>query len=75
MGNSLEGAFLRWWRSGATKALLALPLIVSWGGWLARNYVIFKDIIKIRPEIDIKAVGISEHFVQSNSNIQYRNIM
>ena len=73
--DTLEGAFLRWWRSRATKALQALPLIISWGVWLAKNDAIFKDIIKIPTEIAIKVVGIVDHFVESNTNMKYRNIM
>ena len=63
VGDSLEGDFLRWWRMGATKALRALPLIISWGVWLAKNDVIFNDLIKVPTEIAIKVMGITDHYV------------
>ena len=75
VGESLEGDFPRWWRSGATKALWAIPLIISWGVWLARNDVIFNDLIKVPTEIAIKAMGIAKHYVQLNSDLKTRNIL
>ena len=62
MEDSLEGAFLRWWWSRATKALWAIPLIISWGVWLARNAAIINDQTQVPSVIAIKAIGIVKHF-------------
>ena len=62
-GVSLDDDFSTWWRSKSTKAYKVITFIITWGIWIARNYLIFKDITKIRSKIAIKSVGIAEHFL------------
>ena len=63
-GDSLEGDFLRWCSSGEPKALQALPPIISWGVWLARNLVTFNDQPQSLTVLEAKAIGIIVHFPQ-----------
>ena len=66
VGASLKEDLSTWWRSEATKSFRDILLINSCGIWLARNDMIFKDIIKVPSEIAIKVVGIVEHFLDLN---------
>ena len=60
----MEGDFLRWCSSGEPKALQALPPIISWGVWLARNLVTFNDQPQSLTVLEAKAIGIIVHFPQ-----------
>jgi ribonuclease HI len=41
-GRDLDHSWFTWWKTRAFKHLRALPLLVTWGVWLARNSFIFK---------------------------------
>lgn len=72
---SLDDAFSTWWMSEATKDYRAIPFIISWGIWITRNDLIFKDITKTSSEIAIKAVGIADHFLDLLPKVRFRPIL
>jgi hypothetical protein len=43
IGDSLEMAWKNWTGDPRNKEIKALPLLLSWGIWLARNAKIFKE--------------------------------
>jgi hypothetical protein len=49
-GRNLEHSWQLWWENKFYKHLKALPLLVIWGVWLARNSIIFKGVT-LPPEI------------------------
>jgi hypothetical protein len=49
-GRDLEHSWHSWWNNKDYKHLKALPLLVIWGVWLARNSFIFKGV-PLPPEI------------------------
>lgn len=54
---------------------MVVPFIISWGLWISRNDLIFKDITKTPSEIAIKVVGIVEHFLDLVPNVRVHPIV
>jgi ribonuclease HI len=63
-GPSLEQAWKDWLQVPKFKKIKALPLLVSWGIWLARNSTIFKDKASIPEIIAAQGLSILSHFPQ-----------
>eukprot|EP00253_Pinus_taeda_P033161 PITA_33161 len=42
-GNNVQESWRKWWNSHPNGNLCNLPLIISWGIWIARNRSIFQD--------------------------------
>jgi hypothetical protein len=59
---SLELAWKAWIRDPSHKELKALPLLISWGIWLARNAIIFKEKASIPEAIAAQSLSILSHF-------------
>jgi ribonuclease HI len=60
----LEQAWKDWLQVSVHKKIKALPLIVCWGIWLARNSVIFKDKPTLPDLIASQGLSILSHFPQ-----------
>ena len=58
IGPSLEEAFKCWWSVDFSKSHKIIPLIISWGIWIARNNSIFNDKGCSEVEIATKVVGL-----------------
>ena len=74
-GESVNRAWENWWRTVSLYKLKALPLIVIWGIWLARNGAIFQDKAFVPKITSAQAVGLfkalPEHVREAN---QRRNM-
>jgi hypothetical protein len=58
IGPSLEQAWQDWWSTRNYRGFRALPLLVIWGVWIARNSLIFKGVSLV-PEITVaKSISI-----------------
>lgn len=70
-GPSLVEAFKLWWDAEASKSHKIIPLIISWGIWIARNNLIFEDIICLEVEIASKDASLILFFfdVESHSRV------
>lgn len=44
-GQGLLEAWQRWWNEATNDRERSIPLLVTWGTWLDRNQVIFKDSV------------------------------
>jgi hypothetical protein len=60
----LEHAWKDWLQVPEHKKIKSLPLIVCWGIWLARNFVIFKDNPTLPELIASQGLSILSHFPQ-----------
>ena len=65
-GPSLEEAFKCWWNAEYSKSFQMIPLIISWGIWIARNNLIFNDKGCSEVEIATKAVGLILFFLDAD---------
>jgi hypothetical protein len=61
-GDTLEMAWKNWSRDPRNKEIKALPLLISWGIWLARNAEIFKEKSSIPEVIVAQSLSILSHF-------------
>jgi len=61
-GDTVERAWDRWWRRTPANKLRTLPLLVTWGIWLARNKVIFNDKPSLPEITSAMAVGLYNAF-------------
>ena len=57
-GNSVSGAWDFWWRFFSRSKLKSLPLLITWGIWLARNGAIFKEKVSIPEIISAQVIGL-----------------
>jgi hypothetical protein len=64
-GNYLESTWKAWIQDPSLKQIKALPLLICWGIWLARNAEIFKDKAIILEVIAAQSLDILSHFPQS----------
>jgi ribonuclease HI len=64
-GDSLELAWKNWTCDPRNKEIKSLPLLISWGIWLARNARIFKEKASIPEVIVAQSLSILSHFPQS----------
>jgi hypothetical protein len=60
----LELAWKNWSRDPRNKELKALPILISWGIWLAWNATIFKETTSILEVIATQILSILSHFPQ-----------
>lgn len=44
-GQGLLDAWQKWWNESSNERERTIPLLITWGTWLARNQVIFKDSV------------------------------
>jgi len=44
-GHGIPDAWEKWWNDAANDKERSIPLLITWGTWLARNQVIFKDSV------------------------------
>jgi hypothetical protein len=54
-GTSIEESLKVWCENVNTKKFRALPVIVAWGTWIARNYSLFDD--KVIPSLQSAVQG------------------
>ena len=73
-GLSLDDAFSSWWHSEETKSHRMVPLIISWGLWIAKNELIFKDKGSSPVEIALKAVGLIVFYTDSDPPPRMRSV-
>ena len=64
-GNSVEDALSSWWQDEGAQNHKVVPLIISWGIWIAINEVIFKNKSSSPGDIASKAAGIITFFSNS----------
>ena len=57
-GDTVNSAWDRWWRSFSRSKLKALPLIIIWGIWLARNGAIFENKACLPAITSAQSVGL-----------------
>jgi hypothetical protein len=63
-GPSIEDSWKDWSASRSNENIKAIPLLIMWGVWLARNVTIFKDTISSLDHIVIHCLDILSHFPQ-----------
>jgi hypothetical protein len=63
-GTSIEEAWKSWVQNPRNKRIKALPLLITWGIWIARNSVIFKSKDSLPDIIVAKSLAILAHFPQ-----------
>lgn len=73
-GPSLVEAFKFWWDTEATKSHGIIPLIISWGIWIARNNLIFEDIRCSEVEIATMAASLILFFSDVESHTRVREV-
>jgi hypothetical protein len=66
-GPTLETTWESWLLEASHKNLKALPLIISWGVWLARNRAIFQEKATVAELVAAKSLSILEHFPQEKN--------
>eukprot|EP00253_Pinus_taeda_P026324 PITA_26324 len=59
-GQGLLEAWQKWWNEATNIRERAIPLLVTWGPWLARNQVIFKDSVFPIGRLAAEGVAIYE---------------
>jgi hypothetical protein len=64
LGPSIEEAWRTWVQDHIFKNIKALPLIILWGIWIARNASIFKDKASLPDIIVAQSLTILAHFPQ-----------
>lgn len=67
VGNSVEAAWQSWLQRRDHTKIKSLPLLISWGAWLARNADIFKDRPSLPEIIAGRALSILSHFPQKKA--------
>ena len=70
----MEEAFKIWWSAECSKSHRIIPLIISWGIWIARNKLIFDDIGCSEVEIAIKAIGLILFFIDGDHHTRVREV-
>jgi hypothetical protein len=63
-GESVEEAWKDWLSSPINRSIKALPLILNWGIWLARNATVFKDKPSLPELLVAQGLNILAHFPQ-----------
>jgi len=71
-GLSLLEAFSSWCANRCNYTYRALPCIISWGIWLARNKIIFQDNRSSPATVAAHGVAIMSHFTQHIQTRQAR---
>jgi hypothetical protein len=66
-GPTLESTWENWLQDPTHKNLKSLPLLISWGVWLARNSTIFQDKASVAELVAAKSLSILEHFPQEKN--------
>jgi hypothetical protein len=66
-GPTLESTWENWLQDASHKNLKALPLIISWGVWLARNLAIFQEKASVAELVVAQSLSILEHFPQEKN--------
>jgi hypothetical protein len=67
-GRDLEHSWHTWWKKRDYKLLRALPLLVIWGVWLARNSFIFKGIPPSPEHTAASSVTLLPMFLSQSSS-------
>jgi len=73
-GDSMESALQFWITDGRSEKYLALPLIITWGIWCARNRYIFDDKWTEPEMVAAHCLGTLQHFPQSTKAKPKRNL-
>jgi hypothetical protein len=60
-GLSLEQAWQDWWSNRENKVFRALPLLIIWGVWIARNTLIFNESPWLQKSQQLKVLPFSLH--------------
>jgi len=58
----MEQAWNSWLQVPTHKKIKSLPLLIYWGIWLERNYVIFKNKYYVTKLIAAQSLSILAHF-------------
>ena len=58
----MSHAWDSWWVSYAEQNLKALPLLVIWGCWLARNRLLFDGMVSTPEVIGAMTIGLHSAF-------------
>lgn len=75
LGPSIEEAWRTWVQDHIFKNIKALPIIILWGVWIARNVVIFKDKASLPDIIDAQNLAILAHFPQGKDSPPPRQVV
>eukprot|EP01018_Ginkgo_biloba_P039380 Gb_12932 [translate_table: standard] len=74
-GSTVEEGLRGWCSLSWVKEFLALPVIIAWGIWLARNASIFEEIETHPLQCASQGLGILKNFPQPVSNKSPRHII
>jgi len=72
--NSLEQAWRNWWENKGFKSYRLLPLLIIRGVWLARNEVIFNEVVLAPEKITLNSLAILFSFFPTEGRVKTRII-
>jgi hypothetical protein len=73
-GHQVEDAWKSWCSTPSNNNIKALPSLVCWGTWLARNSTIFRNKDIPFEVIAAQCIGILAHFPQEKGGQKIREI-
>jgi hypothetical protein len=62
-GHTLEQAWKNWWENSTYKTYRLLPLLITWGVWIARNESIFKEATTTPRKTSLNSLSILSSFL------------
>jgi hypothetical protein len=74
-GPNIEEAWREWSSNPQNHNIKALPLLINWGVWLARNSTIFNEKPSIPELIVAQSLSILSHFPQGKEEQPVRNVV
>jgi ribonuclease HI len=61
-GHTLEQAWKNWWENPSYKRYRLIPLLITWGVWLARNEAIFNEVTIAPGKTSLNSLAIFSSF-------------
>jgi hypothetical protein len=70
INHTLEQAWRNWWENRGFKRYRLLPLLIIWGVWLAKNEVIFNEVILAPEKTTLNRLAILSLYLPTKGRVK-----